>query len=216
LDDHPEFGAVCGSYSTITEKGALIAERHYDEPAEEITRELRRGIGRSHMCAYAFRTSVLRQIGGCREWFETSEDADLQYRLAEACRVWYEPRISYFYRLHAVSITHTQRSAERAFFRTMAQKFQEQRRTSGSDDLERGNPPELEVITREQSAPHHPRDHIQNLLLGRSWKEHAAGRKARAITTGLRACITKPMNLGAWRSLLALAFKRAGGARRAS
>jgi len=210
LDDHPEFGAVCGSYSTITEKGAVIAERHYDEPAEEITNELCMGIGRSHMCAYAFRTSILRQIGGCREWFTTSEDADLQYRLSEVARVWYEPRTSYLYRLHAVSITHTQRSAERAFYRTMAQKFQEQRRTGGTDDLERGKPPELKLLSSEESDPHTPRDHIQNLLVGRSWREHAAGKKLRAMTTGLRACFAKPLNLSAWRSLLALMFKRAG------
>ena len=211
LDEHADFGAICGSYSTITEKGALIAEQHHDEPAEEITGELRSGIGRSHMCAYAFRTSILRQISGCREWFVTSEDADLQYRLSEVTRVWYEPRPSYRYRLHAVSITHTQRSAERAFYAAMAQKFQEQRRKSGSDDLEQGKPPELKLLTSEESSPHHPRDHIQKLLLGRSWKEHAAGRKLRAMTTGLRACFAKPRNLGAWRSLLALMLKRAGG-----
>ena len=90
------------------------------------------------MCAYAFRTLILRQLGGCREWFATSEDADLQYRLSETTRIWYEPRSAYAYRLHATSITHTQRSAERAFYSAMARKFQEQRRDGGKDDIDRG------------------------------------------------------------------------------
>src|SRR4051812_12769200 len=99
LADHPEFGAVCGYFSTITDAGKLIADSYLNEPAGEITQELRDGKGRSHMCAYAFRADALRSIGGCREWFVSSEDRDLQYRLAEATRVWFEPRPSYFYRL---------------------------------------------------------------------------------------------------------------------
>jgi hypothetical protein len=36
------------------------------------------------------------------------------------------------------------------------------------------------------------------------------------MMTGLRACFTKPLNFGAWRSLLALIFKRTGRMRGAS
>ncbi len=73
------------------------------------------------MCAYAFRTDMLRSVGGCREWFVTSEDRDLQYRLAEVTRIWFEPRASYLYRLHDQSITHTQKLAERGFYEAMAE-----------------------------------------------------------------------------------------------
>src|SRR4051794_32067700 len=82
LHDHPDCDAVCGYFSTITESGKHVIDSYVNEPAGDITIELHEGQGRSHMCAYAFRTDVLRSIGGCREWFVTSEDRDLQYRLA--------------------------------------------------------------------------------------------------------------------------------------
>jgi hypothetical protein len=57
---------------------------------------------------------------------------------------------------------------------------------------------------------HHPQsasEQIQNLLLGQAWKQHAAGMKGKAISTGWRACVTKPSRLNAWKSLLALVLK---------
>src|SRR4051812_32620753 len=128
LSDHPDFGAVCGYFSTITAAGKHVADNYLNEPAGEVTNELKQGLGRSHMCAYLFRTRILREIGGCREWFVTSEDRDLQYRLAEVTRIWFEPRPAYLYRLHDQSITHTQKLAERGFYEAMAKRFQEQRR----------------------------------------------------------------------------------------
>jgi hypothetical protein len=158
------------------------------------------------MCAYLFRTDLLRQLGGCREWFITSEDRDLQYRLAEITRIWYEPRPAYQYRLHDQSITHSQKLAERAFYEEAAKRFQQQRRAGDIDDLQNGSPPPVKVdgiATKSQSA----RQQIQKLLLGQAWKQHEAGMKRRAITSGFRGCVVHPTNFKAWRSLGALLFK---------
>src|SRR5437667_6185581 len=141
LREHPEFGAVCGYFSTITEAGKFVADAYVNETPQEITDELRQGTGRSHICAYLFRTEILRKIDGCREWFVTSEDRDLQYRLAEATRIWFEPKPAYLYRLHDQSITHTQKLAERAFYENAAKCFQAQRRAGEMDDLQKGAPP---------------------------------------------------------------------------
>ncbi len=199
-------------FSTITESGKPVVDSYLNEPAEEVTEELQRGVGRSHMCAYAFRTDVLRNIGGCREWFVTSEDRDLQYRLAEVTRIWFEPRPSYLYRLHDQSITHTQKLAERGFYEAMAKQFQEQRKNGGKDDLERGEPPAVKVeglSVRPQSAG----EQIRDLLIGQAWKMHRAGMKGKAIGLGWRACVGCPGSVSAWKSLGALIVKSAGTAK---
>jgi glycosyltransferase involved in cell wall biosynthesis len=212
LDEHPEFGAVCGYYAHINDASEFVADHHNDEPVDELTDELRNGRGRSHMCAYAFRTEILRSIGGCREWFVTSEDADLQYRLAEVTRIGFEPRRAYLYRLHGDSITHQQASAKRLFFEESALRFQQQRRGSGSDDLQRGNPPAIADFSPGATA-RHPDEQIQGILLGSSWKEHAQGNKSAAVRLGFRALRMRPTNFSVWKSVVALILKPSGKSR---
>ena len=211
LADHPEFGAVCGHYTLIDDAGRAVHDMYGEYPAGEVTDELKAGRSRSHMCAYAFRTEVLRGIGGCREWFVTSEDADLQFRLAEATRVWFEPRLSYLYRLHESSITHQQASPKRQFFEAMAKRFQQQRLAGGPDDVQRGEPPVVPTFGEQAASPRPARKQIQQMLISRSWKEHAAGQRRRALATGMRACLQHPLNPGAWKSFAALLVKRSNG-----
>jgi glycosyltransferase involved in cell wall biosynthesis len=208
LQSHPEFGAVCGFYSQVTARGRLSADQNADQVAEEVTEELSRGIGRSHVCAYVYRTAIIRQIGGCRTYFVTAEDADLQYRLGETTRVWYEPRPTYLYRLHDASITHVQHAGERAFFELMARKFQDQRLRTGRDDLQLGQAPKPPEI--DQHFITSSRNQIQSILLGKAWDAHDAGRKVAAVLLGLRAAMIKPLRWGAWKSVAALAVKPAG------
>jgi glycosyltransferase involved in cell wall biosynthesis len=208
LQTHPEFGAVCGYITTMNSRGRIIADQNSDQIAEEVTEELRRGIGRSHVCAYVYRTAILRQLGGCRTYFITAEDADLQYRLGETTRVWYEPKPTYLYRLHDASITHVQHAGERAFFELMARKFQDQRLRTGRDDLQLGQAPKPPEI--DQQVITSSRNQIQNIILGKAWDAHDGGRKFSAILLGLRAALTNPLRLGVWKSLVALAVKSAG------
>lgn len=208
LESKDDFGAICGYISTISRSGKLIAEQNTKHVAEDVTDELRRGVGRSHMCAYLYRASVLREIGGCRSYFVTAEDADLQFRLAEVTRVWYEPKPAYLYRLHDASITHVQHSAERAFFESMAREFQMQRQSSGKDDLMLGRAPQ--PPTSREGGGVSSSQQIQRILLGKAWAEHAAGRKSAAVSNGIRACLARPGTLSAWKSLAALVCKSSG------
>ncbi|HMO27198.1 MAG TPA: glycosyltransferase family 2 protein, partial [Tepidisphaeraceae bacterium] len=82
LDAHSDHIAVTGGYATVTAGGKLVDEFVVRDGTIDITDELLAGRGRSHVCAYLFRTEALRRLDGCREYFETSEDADLQFRLA--------------------------------------------------------------------------------------------------------------------------------------
>jgi len=208
LRAHAEYGAVCGHFATIDETNELIADHYEEFPAQDITEIVRGGKSRSHMCAYLFRREVLLQINGCREWFVSSEDADLQFRLAEITRIWFEPRRAYLYRLHSHSITHQQKSAERKFFERKARDFQIQRQKAGLDDLQRLAPPTVETdIATARALP--VRQQIQDLLISRSWREHKAGEKSRALQTGWRAMKRDPMRFTGWKSFLALLLKPA-------
>lgn len=83
------------------------------------------------------------------------------------------------------------------------------RQASGSDYLERGHPlskPEAGLSPANAASAH-----IQGMLLGRAWRGHGAGQKAKALSTGLRALTANPSDLKAWKSLVALVLKAAGG-----
>jgi GT2 family glycosyltransferase len=204
LEEHPEFGAICGRFSTLTPHGGPVADLGSAGAAEEITGELRRGVVRTHLCTFTVRTSLLRQVGGYRPYFVTGEDLDLQLRLGEAGRVWYVPLSCYSYRLHDLSVTHREGKTRQAFFEEVARCFQTQRLAGAPDDLERGCPPSS---PRVWDAPDQPAAEVQGILLGQAWEEHAAGRKLRAMRTGLRACLARPSSLESWKSLAALALK---------
>jgi glycosyltransferase involved in cell wall biosynthesis len=207
LAEHPEFGAVCGRFTTMTPKGEVVSVLTCGgDAAEEVTGELLAGATRTSFCTFAVRTELLRRIGGCRAFFATAEDIDLLLRLGEVARVWFEPRSWYFYRLHDASITHLQGNTLQQFFERTARAFAAQRRSGRPDDLERGCPPPVPAGSpggRVSSG-----QHLQGMLLARAWAEHASGRRLRALRTGLRACLAWPWSLGAWKSLAALAYKR--------
>jgi hypothetical protein len=210
LNEHPEFGAVCCAYRAVDEHLKPIADPVHHESAGEITNELRGGAGRTHFNTFLIRMKHLRELGGFRRYFVGTEDADFQLRLSEATRIWFEPAIGYFYRLHGASITHTQKSHERKFFEQQARQFQLQRLAGGKDDLERGvaAPPPANLADGSIETG----TQIQRLLLGEAWNQHRRGRRAAAIRAGWRAVVAGPSELSAWRSLFALALKSPGRA----
>jgi GT2 family glycosyltransferase len=205
LNQHPEFGAICGGYAAIDTKGAPLVEFNDSALPEEITAELSAGFVRTHFCTYALRTEIARSIGGFRPYFTTGEDIDFQLRLGEACRVRYQPGVYYQYRLHRTSITHTRSTLEREFFDKIARQFQRQRQLDGLDDLDGGQSPSLPELT--DCRPLSAAQHIQKFLLWRAWYEHQAGQKWQAVTTGMRSVLTMPSSLSAWKSLVSLALK---------
>jgi glycosyltransferase involved in cell wall biosynthesis len=205
LAARPDVGSVCGTFATVTASGKRILEQNWGDRAESISGEIRRGVGRTHFCTFLTRTSVVRQLGGFRDYFIGTEDSDFILRLGEATEVWYEPKLSYLYRLHGESITHTQPSAQRKFLEQTMLEFQKQRLATGVDDLMRGNPPP--IPTDLPTTAERTDDQVQHLLLGQAWRHHAAGRRGAAIREGLRALRQKPTNAKAWKSVAALAIK---------
>ena len=207
LSDHPDFAAVCGSMSTMTHDGRFVSDVNSAHIAGEITDELRNGTTRASLCTFLMRADAVVKTGPFRRYFITAEDIDFQYRFAELFRVWYEASLTYWYRLHDSSITHSQANVARLFFHQTAREFQIQRQKTGQDDLMRGTPP---APPAETSPPYNSASAVQNLLVGASWEKHRNGRKLAAMRLGWRACLSRPGSLHAWRNLAVLAFKRSG------
>ena len=210
LRSHQNYGAVCGSFSTIDHRGKLLAALETGEVDLEITGEMQQGTTRTHLCTFAVQTRLLHALGGCRPYFVTAEDIDLQLRLAGTTRVWYRARPAYEYRLHESSVTHSQPNARRLFFENTARVFAAQRREATLDDLQRGCPPAVPSGRGESATAS---VHQAGMLMGQAWREHARGDRWQAVRTGWRACRARPTSLQSWKSLAALIVKRSAVAR---
>ena len=205
LDANPAYAAVCGSFSTMDSSGHLVAKMPTGNQKEDITQELNSGKTRTHFCTFAIRREAFHQVAGFRQYFETSEDIDLQLRLGEAINVMYLPESMYFYRIHNNSITHTQGNSRRLFYEDTARLFQVQRKASGKDDLQRGDPPKPPVA--DYDAPGNITQQLQGILIGTAWHEHVEGNRLKAIGLGFRALRHSPLNITLWKSFLALIVK---------
>lgn len=206
LGNNPNFGAICGVFAAINNKGTDVIPLNDYASSEEITDELHQGITRTSYCTFAVRREILEATQGMREYFITAEDIDLQLRIGGQCRVWFEPSIQYFYRMHDLSITHQQPSVEKDFFESTAHLFHDQRIQRGYDDLQAGNPPvppkgNSRNITSATSQ-------IQGLLLGKAWEAHKKGKKSEALRFGIRSLMYKPTDLSNWRNFIALLIKK--------
>ncbi len=209
LLEHPEFGAVCGRFATIDPRGAIVSTLDTGDEAEDITQELCQGKVRTHLGTFAIRTAILKKLGGSRPYFVTCDDIDLQLRLGEVCRVWYQPETRYYYRLHDTSLTHTHSTKACEQCEAIARQLQQQRLTRGQDDLQLGKPlPPLDATPTEgqQSAI----AHLQGQLIGQAWRDHQSGQKWAALKAGWRCLRLNPWRWDYWRSVLALLLKPAG------
>lgn len=205
LEQHPEYEAVCGNYTTIDHDGRPVAAMRCGETFSEITDELKSGRARTHLCTWALRSSLAAKVNGFREFFASGQDIDFQLRCGEAGRVAFVPQDWYIYRIHNSSIIHTQTRARVHFYEQTAYEMQKQRREFGLDDLQKGMAPPLPA--EDHSQPRSARTHIQGQLIGRAWQEHRLGRKGPALRLGVRALAADPLRKDVWRSVLALVFK---------
>lgn len=206
LHGHPELGALCAQFALMAPDGGNIVPINTDMAACDITDELLSGNIRTHthLCTYFIKREHIEKMGGFREFFISAEDVDFQFRLAEVCKIRFMPYVTYYYRLHDSSITHTLPSSQKLFFDKTARVLREQRATNGIDDLQRGQPP---TIPEGIGTPPDPKTQLQNALLSTAWNLHGRKMKLDAFSNGFRACLTKPTNLSAWKSLIMLVIK---------
>jgi len=207
LKQHPDYGAICGNFSMIDKNDEIVNDAfNFGVLSEDITAELNKGITRTTFCTYAIKTDVLKKINGCREYFVTAEDIDLQLRIGEVAKVWYEHKVNYLYRLHDVSITHSQPNNQRLFFEQTAREFQIQRLSMGSDDLDNNAPPT--PPSKDNSRAQSACEHIKSMLIGSAWRLHQSGLKRQALLRVIKALMISPMDFKIWKSILAMIIKK--------
>jgi len=202
---HPEFGAVCGRYESMDEEGNHVSTFLCGSDREEdVTLELLESKTRTSFCTFLVKRSVVIELGGCRSFFVTSSDIDLQLRLATQIKIAFVPEVTYYYRLHDSSITHTQASNRRVFFEKTARLFSQQHLEKGVDDLQRGMPPD---IPNFEDSPSKSNEQIKGLLTSEAWRLHRSGQKMKAISKGWDVCLKSPFSLNGWRNLAVLIVK---------
>jgi glycosyltransferase involved in cell wall biosynthesis len=199
-----DYGAVCGGFSMINDDGDAILDYDHQGSGFDITDEICSGKTRTHWCSFLIKRVILESLEGCRPFFVTAQDIDLQLRLAEACKVWFERKNSYFYRLHDSSITHTQASNKRMFYEEKARLFSLQRQQQGLDDIQLGNSPEIPSF---EIAATNSQEQIIGMMVSDAWSLHRKGDKIGAVKKGILVCKLYPGNYKNWRNLLILIIK---------
>ncbi len=205
LAGHPEFCAVAGSMWATDDRGTDRHALGADGASGEITSELLAGATRTSLCAFAVRRDVLVRSGGCRVFFRTAPDIDLQLRLAQFGRVWFEARRCYVYRIHDASVTHTQSVSLRDEYERIARELAAERAVLGTDRLMRGE--KIELTGATTGAPASAAEEVVGHLVGAAWKAHEAGDRLRAVALGWKALRRDFLRARSWRSLLALVCK---------
>ncbi|MER5173777.1 glycosyltransferase family 2 protein [Thioclava kandeliae] len=211
LDAHPEFVAVEGGYFTVDSHNRVLAELVCGGEPREVTDLLRAGKVQSHLCTWLIRYDAIVTSGGAREWFQTAEDIDLQFRLSCLGRVWHMPEPMYRYRLHEGSITHGQKTARLGFFDKMAIEFLNERRRNGRDSLDLGEFPSIPDFSQEHED-NSKNNFLLNQILGhmtsQSWRDYDNGLYAQALGRMVKVVCRAPLRPAGWRGLAVMCIKR--------
>lgn len=203
MQANSNYVAVTGYFCTIDAKGKLIATFNNNAVPEDISDLLSAGNTVTHFCTWLVRRDALVRCGGAREWFQSAEDIDLQFRLAEEGPVGYIHENFYLYRLNDSSITHTMTSSRREFFDQAARDFNNQRSENGEDLLMKGIPPDVPVGEGVNSA----RQHRSSLLLGEAWRLHNSGEYWKGLSYSFRAIKEVPSDVFLWKQLIKMVLK---------
>ncbi|TQV74593.1 glycosyltransferase [Aliikangiella marina] len=203
LDNNQEFGAICGELQMLTPEGKVLPAKSERPQASEVTQKIRSGSTSISHCSYLIRSDLAKELP-YRKWFVTASDLDFQFRLAEKCRIWFEPGTTFYYRLHSSSITHSQPSNQRIFFEETAHLFIQQRAQRGADDLQENNPPEIPSAKDSENSIN---VHLSNIFMGNAWRLKKDGKYLTAVWYGVKSYFKNPSDLSQLKSVFALILK---------
>lgn len=204
LTDNPKYIAVCGMYSSIDIKDRHLIQYNRETYSMDLDHKFANGVVRTHFCTFLTRINVLREIGGCRPFFVTAEDIDLQFRLSEKGSIYFLATNAYLYRLHNLSITHNQSNNAREFYENIARKCHEQRRNFGVDDIQKGIVP---TEPEGYSSPKSTETHILDQLISESWYWHDRKEKFKSFNAAIKVIKIYPFAIKAWRNIFIVGLK---------
>lgn len=204
LTRNSDYIAVCGKYAAIDKKSRHLVQYLQDMEDRNIDNEFKLLKTITHFCTFMTYTSILRKIGGCRPFFVTGEDIDLQLRLSMEGKIFFLAQNFYYYRLHNISITHTQPNSKREFYESTARKCHQQRQAGEEDYVDRGEkltPPEI------GDKPRKSHKKLINQMISQSWYWHGKNDQRSAIKDAFRVVRFFPFRLESWKNLLMIIVK---------
>jgi glycosyltransferase involved in cell wall biosynthesis len=211
LESHPDFSAVAGQYRILMDTGFEVSFRPLTDVCTELTAELQAGRERTHLGAFLIRREVLEEIGGARPFFISSQDLDLQFRIAHAGRVMLLPQVAYIYHLHGSSISHSANNARREYYKAAARAFSAQRKERGFDDLDQGTAKPFVAQEAGRMIQMQPRHRASGLMEAEAYWQIAQGQYGTAIQKAWRAVAFFPNKFRKWRTLSIVVLKSTAG-----
>lgn len=200
------YEAICGNFSGISEDEIELGSFNCGDSIKDITDDLKKNITKSHFCSYAITKALFNKSGGFRSYFVTAEDVDFQLRLTKHTNIMYYPQNWYIYRLHSHSITHTQSEETKLKYEQQAKRFQQQRLTTGKDDLDLGiaeiihDNPNTDATDAEK--------HSWGILISHCWRLHNDNNKKEACKLISKALAKRPFNLTLIKHFIMLNLKK--------
>lgn len=212
LTEHVDHGAVCGPFAMMDHRGEIVSDLGPwpSDCADDVASQLLCREFSTTLCSFAIRRSAALAISGFRPYFETAEDIDFMLRLAGCERIGYAPSVTYLYRLHGDSVTHTQPNDRRAFFESMAYAMALERLSGGSDSLAAGAPPPVpsgQGTARSSAKPHTAAAHISNLRSAMAWRHLDQGDASKARSLAWLALLGQPKSLHLWKVVMQIGLR---------
>lgn len=206
LNANPSYQAVCGNFYGMDQHDNHLGSFNCGDTQADITETIKTGITKSHWGSYAIKKELFDKLEGFRPYFVTAEDVDFHLRIAEHARVMYFPDHWYVYRLHADSITHTQKEHTKLKYEATAKRFQTQRLSIGSDDLQLGRAKPIDE-QEDSSDATSAQKHAINLAIANSWLLHNKNQKAKAVALLYPVYKKNPTSLTMLKNLILLLLK---------
>jgi glycosyltransferase involved in cell wall biosynthesis len=188
LESHPEVVCVGSRIETIDPLGSPVDRPQHPLEHEQIDADLLKGIGWTivHPAAM-FRAEAVRQVGGYREQFRTSQDLDLWLRLAEIGRLANLPEVLTRYRQHFDSVASTKAEIQ----------WQVKQSIVGDAYRRRGlTPPTTWPFKKREPIPHDKQLELW------TWAALKAGNVSVARSHARARLRMKPLSPRSWKLLL--------------
>ncbi len=211
LENHPDFVAVAGHYRVFLENGFDVSVSPLTDQEEDLTEALLEGRERTHLGTFLIRRDALLEIGGLRDFFISSQDLDLQYRLAQAGRIMFLPGLAYEYLLRGSSISHSASDARRRYYSGKAREFAQQRLAGKTDDLDKGEALPFAPVEGDAVAHMSVDARASGLMEAEAWWQLSQQRYGLAVKKAFWALAYQPKRARKWRALFLITMKSVGG-----
>ena len=185
----------------IDPEGLPLGTEEYPQLDEQIRAD--QGLGTGFRFASTMQRRAAALAAGSFRGFPLGEDLDFLLRVAEHGGLSNVPEVLYVYRQHLLS-TCTALGKNWPAYRAAILGLAEERRSLGTDKLQRGEPIELPAI-----ASGEVRNFIPLVLLDWANRAVTVGDRPRAYRYTVRAIRSAPLQEAGWRQLAKLMLRRA-------